>query len=105
VHYTGWLDGFDADGKKFDSSYDRRRALSFRAGVGQVSAPLKIPATISSHSSSSSSAAHHQQRYHQRYRISVFSDNLAAKVAASVSRVTESRVGVRRSGRCLGRHR
>lgn len=35
VHYTGWLDGFDSE-KKFDSSYDRRSPLVFRAGVGQV---------------------------------------------------------------------
>lgn len=30
VHYTGWLDGFDDAGRKFDSSYDRRSPLSFR---------------------------------------------------------------------------
>lgn len=35
VHYTGWLDGFESP-KKFDSSYDRGKPLSFRAGVGQV---------------------------------------------------------------------
>lgn len=36
VHYSGWLDGFDGDGRKFDSSYDRRRPFVFKAGVGQV---------------------------------------------------------------------
>jgi len=35
VHYTGWLDGFDGV-KKFDSSYDRRQPLVFKAGVKQV---------------------------------------------------------------------
>lgn len=35
VHYTGWLDGFDGV-KKFDSSYDRRQPLQFKAGVKQV---------------------------------------------------------------------
>ena len=35
VHYTGWLDGFESP-KKFDSSYDRRSPLVFKAGVGQV---------------------------------------------------------------------
>lgn len=35
VHYTGWLDGFDGE-KKFDSSYDRRSPLVFKAGVRQV---------------------------------------------------------------------
>jgi len=35
VHYTGWLDDFES-AKKFDSSYDRGKPLSFRAGVGQV---------------------------------------------------------------------
>ncbi len=35
VHYTGWLDDFESP-KKFDSSYDRGKPLSFRAGVGQV---------------------------------------------------------------------
>lgn len=41
-HYTGWLDGFgdgfqpgDSD-KKFDSSYDRRKPLSFAVGTGRV---------------------------------------------------------------------
>lgn len=35
VHYSGWLDGFESP-KKFDSSYDRRSPLVFKAGVGQV---------------------------------------------------------------------
>lgn len=35
MHYTGWLDNFESP-KKFDSSYDRGKPLSFRAGVGQV---------------------------------------------------------------------
>ena len=35
VHYSGWLDAFESP-KKFDSSYDRGKPLSFRAGVGQV---------------------------------------------------------------------
>ena len=32
VHYTGWL----TNGKKFDSSLDRKQSLEFQIGVGQV---------------------------------------------------------------------
>lgn len=32
VHYAGWLE----DGRKFDSSYDRRRPFVFRLGRGEV---------------------------------------------------------------------
>mmetsp|Transcript_16246 Transcript_16246/g.49635 ORF Transcript_16246/g.49635 Transcript_16246/m.49635 type:complete len:180 (-) Transcript_16246:141-680(-) len=36
VHYTGWLDGFDEAGRKFDSSRDRGRPLVIPAGTGRV---------------------------------------------------------------------
>lgn len=32
VHYSGWLE----DGRKFDSSYDRKRPFVFRLGRGEV---------------------------------------------------------------------
>jgi peptidylprolyl isomerase len=35
AHYTGWLEGFNSE-KKFDSSRDRGRPFSFKAGGGQV---------------------------------------------------------------------
>ncbi len=36
VHYTGWLDGDGAKGRKFDSSLDRHQAFAFKLGAGQV---------------------------------------------------------------------
>jgi peptidylprolyl isomerase len=36
VHYNGWLDGFGDHGRKFDSSLDRGRPLSFDVGTGKV---------------------------------------------------------------------
>eukprot|EP00612_Vaucheria_litorea_P001913 CAMPEP_0171454768 /NCGR_PEP_ID=MMETSP0945-20130129/1928_1 /TAXON_ID=109269 /ORGANISM="Vaucheria litorea, Strain CCMP2940" /LENGTH=160 /DNA_ID=CAMNT_0011979869 /DNA_START=106 /DNA_END=588 /DNA_ORIENTATION=- len=38
AHYTGWLNGFgdDEGSVKFDSSYDRRKPFTFKAGAGQV---------------------------------------------------------------------
>ena len=36
VHYTCWLKDFDVFESKFDSSYDRRRPLSFAVGTGRV---------------------------------------------------------------------
>eukprot|EP00558_Chaetoceros_sp_UNC1202_P006111 CAMPEP_0197237064 /NCGR_PEP_ID=MMETSP1429-20130617/3999_1 /TAXON_ID=49237 /ORGANISM="Chaetoceros sp., Strain UNC1202" /LENGTH=181 /DNA_ID=CAMNT_0042695989 /DNA_START=9 /DNA_END=554 /DNA_ORIENTATION=+ len=35
TQYTGWLDGFESI-KKFDSSRDRGRPFTFKAGAGQV---------------------------------------------------------------------
>ena len=36
VHYNGWLDDFGDAGRKFDSSLDRERPLSFAVGTGRV---------------------------------------------------------------------
>lgn len=36
AHYTGWLDGFDGSGRKFDSSRDRNRPFTFKVAAGQV---------------------------------------------------------------------
>ena len=36
VHYNGWLDDFGDNGRKFDSSLDRGRPLSFAVGTGKV---------------------------------------------------------------------
>jgi hypothetical protein len=36
VHYTGWLADFDDLDGKFDSSYDRKKPLSFAVGTGAV---------------------------------------------------------------------
>ncbi len=36
VNYTGWLDDQGKEGKKFDSSFDRKTPFSFKIGVGQV---------------------------------------------------------------------
>ena len=35
VMYTGWLDDFDSE-KIFDSSYERRRPITFAVGTGRV---------------------------------------------------------------------
>lgn len=35
TQYTGWLDGFGSE-KKFDSSRDRGKPFTFKAGAGQV---------------------------------------------------------------------
>jgi FKBP-type peptidyl-prolyl cis-trans isomerase len=36
VHYTGWLDENGKEGKKFDSSVDRKKPFEFMLGVGMV---------------------------------------------------------------------
>ncbi|MBM3199179.1 MAG: FKBP-type peptidyl-prolyl cis-trans isomerase [Chlamydiae bacterium] len=36
VQYTGWLDDHGKEGKKFDSSLDRKTPFSFKIGMGQV---------------------------------------------------------------------
>jgi peptidylprolyl isomerase len=36
VNYTGWLDDQGKEGKKFDSSLDRKTPFSFKIGIGQV---------------------------------------------------------------------
>ena len=36
VHYTGWLWQDGQQGRKFDSSKDRREPFSFRLGAGEV---------------------------------------------------------------------
>jgi len=36
VHYTGWLYVDDKKGQKFDSSYDRKKPISFRLGMGKL---------------------------------------------------------------------
>lgn len=36
VHYTGWLNNNDQEGKKFDSSVDRGQPFTFVIGIGHV---------------------------------------------------------------------
>lgn len=36
VHYTGWLEENGKEGKKFDSSVDRKQPFVFILGIGQV---------------------------------------------------------------------
>ena len=36
MHYEGWLADFDDLESKFDSSYERRKPLSFAVGTGRV---------------------------------------------------------------------